>query len=176
VGYNSDDLPLASDFQPLDGEANFGPPLTREVVGGVHIAPHCITIHKDQYVLVDWSQGLPRHDPPGRRAVRFPHGLIRYGETFEQCASRLVRDQEGLEVVSSRVVHVYSYLDDTPHWHMEPLFLTFVTGDGAPPGGATLVRHPVGPTLPEGGRWAGKPPFEETYSKFIADQIGIPGR
>ena len=33
TGYHTDDLELASEFQPLESEANFGPPLTREVVG-----------------------------------------------------------------------------------------------------------------------------------------------
>lgn len=38
MGFNTDDLELSSDFQPVEGEANFAPTITREVVGGAHIA------------------------------------------------------------------------------------------------------------------------------------------
>src|ERR1039458_5567290 len=105
MGFNTDELKLASDFQPLEREANFPPTITREVVGGAHIAPHAITVEGDEYVMVDWHEGLPRHDKPGTHAVRFPHGLIHYGETFEQCAERLVRDQLGMQTDSVEVVH-----------------------------------------------------------------------
>jgi ADP-ribose pyrophosphatase YjhB (NUDIX family) len=173
MGYNSDELPLASDFQPLEGEANFGPPLTREVVGGAHIAPHCISVEDGQFILVDWAEGLPRHDAPGTRAIRFPHGLIIFGESFEECASRLVADQLGMETARARVIHVYSYVDEANHWHMEPLILTYVTGQPAPPQGASVVRSEIGPELPEGAGWRGKPPFEEAFEQFIGPQLSI---
>lgn len=172
MSYHTDDLELASDFQPLEGEANFGPTLTREVVGGAHIAPHCIVILGDEFVLVDWSKGLPRHGQPGKRAVRFPHGLMQYGESYEETAARLVSAQMGLTVTKTRVIHVYSYLDETPHWHQEPILLTRVTGSAAPPVGATLLRCPIGPKLPEGSVWAGKPPFAKTYEEFIEPLLG----
>jgi hypothetical protein len=168
MSYHTDDLPLASDFQPLEGEANFGPPILREVVGGAHIAPHCITIQREEFVLIDWIEGLPRHDRPGARAIRFPHGLIKFGESFEACARRLVANQMGMEVVKTRVVHVYSYLDETNHWHMEPIVITRVDGEPIPPDKAHIVRCPVGPSLPTGSAWRGKPPFEETFTQYIA--------
>lgn len=171
MGFNTDDLHLSSNFQPLAGEANFPPTITREVVGGVHIAPHCITIENGEYVLADWRNGLPRHDQPGTRAVRFPHGLMLYGETFEESTRRLVVAQLGLTVSSSQIVHMYSYVDETPHWHLEPLLLTYVSGEASPPDGVKIVRHPVGPLLPEHGVWRGKPPFEDTFQQFIKDRL-----
>jgi ADP-ribose pyrophosphatase YjhB (NUDIX family) len=167
AGYNTDELELASNFQPLESEANFGPPLTREVVGGAHIAPHCICVEEDQFVLADWAEGLPRHDKPGTRAIRFPHGLMIFGESFEQCASRLVKDQLGMHVRKTRVVHVYSYVDDVNHWHMEPIMVTTVDGEPRPPAGATAVQSPVGAALPSGSAWRGKPPFEDTFENYI---------
>ncbi len=92
---HTNNLALASDFQPHEGESNFGPTITREVVGGTHISPHCITVKGDEFVLVDWAEGFPRHDKPGTRAVRFPHGLMLFGESFEYRAVRLIRDQLG---------------------------------------------------------------------------------
>lgn len=169
AGYHTDELELASDFQPFEGEANFGPPITREVVGGAHIAPHAITIDTEgRFVLVDWYEGLPRHGKPGKRSIRFPHGLIRHGEKYEDCAARLVEAQMGLSASRCRVVHVYSYLDEANHWHMEPIILTYVTGAEEHWSDRELVRCPARPALPEGSAWVGKPPFAETFAEFIA--------
>jgi 8-oxo-dGTP pyrophosphatase MutT (NUDIX family) len=171
VGYNTDDLELASDFQPLEAEANFPPTITREVVGGAHIAPHAITVEGSEYVMVDWQEGLPRHDKPGTRAVRFPHGLIRYGETFEKCAERLVSEQLGMRTESVQVVHIYSYLDEAPHWHIEPILLVRVSGTPRTPEKASVIRAPIGPQLPEYGKWWGKPPFDTTYQNYLRPHI-----
>ncbi len=173
MGYNTEDLELASDFQPMEGEANFGPILTREVVGGAHIAPHAICFDKKrrEFVLVDWSEGLPRHDKPGTRAVRFPHGLLHFGEDFLDCSIRLVRDQLGMAVVEAQVLHVYSYVDDAKHWHMEPIILTQVEGEPETQEGAMPIYHSIGPKLPTDGKWWGKPPFEETYALHLAHAL-----
>jgi 8-oxo-dGTP pyrophosphatase MutT (NUDIX family) len=167
MSYHVDELEKASDFQPLEGEANFAPPITTEVVGGAHIAPHCITVSDSQYVLIDWKNGLPRHDDPGDRSIRFPHGLIRFGESFKECAVRLVSEQLGMSIDTTRVVHVYSYVDDMDHWHMEPLILTWVTGEPEPPEDASAIYKSIGPSLPEKAVWWGKPPFEEAYNKYL---------
>lgn len=171
MGFHTDDLPLSSDFRPEEGEANFPPTITREVAGGAHIAPHCITVQDTDYILVDWADGLPRHDPPGTRAVRFPHGLIMFGESFEECARRLVDDQLGMTVSTMEVIHIYSSVDEASQWHIEPLLLVNVTGSPHPPVGASAIRHPVGPTLPAGGVWRGKPSFDSTYHKYIHNRL-----
>jgi len=155
---------LSSDFQPLDGEANFGPPILREVVGGVHIAPECITVEDGDFVMAEWPDGLPRHD--AGRVVRFPHGLILYGETVEDCAARLIRDQLGMAVTKVEVLKIYSYMDDSPHWHIEPLLRVAVTGTPAPPAGVSrIIRHRER-TLPEGGVWS-PGEFEKVYDEFF---------
>jgi 8-oxo-dGTP pyrophosphatase MutT (NUDIX family) len=171
MGFNTDDLEVASTFELFEGEANFPPTITREVVGGAHIAPHCITVNEREYILIDWVEGLPRHDSPGARAIRFPHGLMKFGESFEDCAQRLVSDQLGMKVVQMDVIYVYSYVDDASHWHLEPLMLTYVDGVSRLPANAKEVRHPVGPSLPAGAAWRGKPPFEDAYRKYIEKYI-----
>ncbi len=172
-GYHTENLDLASDFELLEGEANFGPTITREVVGGSHIAPHCIAVKGNDYVLIDWSQGLPRHDKPGTRAIRFPHGLMRFGESFEECATRLINDQMGMVMESMNVVHVYSTVDDANHWHMEPILITRVSGEPTAPDSARILTHPIGSSMPEGWRWIGKPRFEEVVKKFIGPFLGL---
>jgi 8-oxo-dGTP pyrophosphatase MutT (NUDIX family) len=171
MAYNTDDLELSSDFQPLPSEANFPPPITREVKGGAHIAPHCITIEDGYFVLVDWLLGLPRHDRPGARSVRFPHGLIHFGESFERCAERLVAEQLGMRVSSFEIIHIYTLLDDANQWHIEPVLLTKVSGSPSPPAHTEVVRHPIGPDLPEGGAWRDKPPFDTTYETYIKPRL-----
>ena len=168
MGYNGEDLELASDFEPMEGEANFGSTITREVVGGSHIAPHCITLVGDRFVMVEFEEGLPRHDSSGP-TIRFPHGLMLFGETFEACAERLVLLQMGGVVESVRVAHIYSQLDEANHWHLEPILLVRIGGDLKLPNGVTRAVYFEGGDLPDGGVWRGKPPFTETYSNYLKD-------
>ena len=171
AGFHTDELELSSGFQPLPGEANFPPPITREVKGGTHIAPQCITVEGGDYVMVDWTTGLPRHDASGTRSVRFPHGLIHFGETFEDCARRLVSEQLGMHVENVDIIHIYSHVDETRHWHIEPLLLVAVSGTPAPPPGAAVIRNPVGPNLPSGGKWVDKAPFDFAFVNYIEKRL-----
>ena len=107
---------ISSDFRPLPGEANFGPPLPFiEVTGGAHIAPEVIAREGEHFLMTVWPQGLDRHD--AHRTVRFPHGLMMFGETLEETARRLIVAQLCAELVRCRVVHVDSYVDESGHWH-----------------------------------------------------------
>jgi NUDIX domain len=155
---------LASDFTPLQGEANFPPPIQQEVVGGCHIAPECITVSGGQFVMIEWPKGLPRHD--SNRTVRFPHGLIKFGETIEQCAARLVSEQLGMAVDSTKALYIYSYVDEAQHWHIEPLLLVRVSGNPRLPPEASRTILVSGDTLPTGAVW-GADTFKEAYHLYI---------
>jgi 8-oxo-dGTP pyrophosphatase MutT (NUDIX family) len=155
----------ASDFQPLEGEANFPPTITKEVVGGAHIAPECITRQGNEFVMVVWPNGLPRHET--ERTVRFPHGLMRFGETMDQCAERLVAAQLGIRVSSVRVLEIDSYVDDANHWHIEPLLLLEVTGEPHTPPEASHVVRFQGSELPDGAVWSEKS-FKRVYAQYLA--------
>lgn len=117
----------ASNFQAQDNEANFGPPIRDELVGGAHITFECLTRQGEQFFMTRWPNGLPRHDDRSN-VLRFPHGLIKFGETLEQCATRLVKQQLGMKATAVRVVDIDSYVDDADHWHIEPLCIVDVTG------------------------------------------------
>ena len=155
---------LASDFKPLPGEANFPPPIQEEVVGGVHIAPECITRAGDRFIMIEWPNGLPRHET--NRTVRFPHGLMRFGEAMEQCAQRLVKEQLGMKVKSVRVLYIDSYLDKMNHWHIEPGLLVEVGGDPKLPKEAGGVIYFRGYKLPKGSVWTIKE-FKEVVDNLI---------
>lgn len=156
---------LASSFAPLPGEANFPPPIDREVVGGLHIAPECITQEDGSFVMVDWPRGLPRHD--SGHTVRFPHGLMMFGETIEQCAQRLIKDQLGMAVDDVRVLEIDSYLDDQNHWHIEPLLLAQVSGNAVLPSEANGVVRFQGDGVPEEAVW-GAASFRRVYETYLA--------
>jgi hypothetical protein len=161
------DYQAASDFQPLPGEANFPPPILKEVVGGMHIAPECITLHKGQFIMAIWPNGLPRHEVT--RTVRFPHGLMRFGETILEAATRLVGDQLGLNVEGVRALEIDSYVDEMKHWHIEPLLLVTTSGEPKVAAEASGVVTFQGTDLPEGSVW-GRDSFQRVYSQYLSDE------
>ncbi|MEX0690038.1 MAG: NUDIX domain-containing protein [Candidatus Paceibacterota bacterium] len=153
----------SSDFQPLENEANFPPSVDKEVVGGMHIAPECITRKNNQFVMVEWPNGLPRHD--SERTVRFPHGLMKFGETIEACAKRLVKKQIGAKLKSSRILYLDSYVDDNNHWHLEPWVLVELSGDFNLPKEAEKVHYFKNEKdLPEDSLWS-----REEFKSLIID-------
>ena len=135
-----------------------------EVVGGSHIAPECITIQGSEFVMIEWPNGLPRHED--KRTVRFPHGMMRFGETIETCAERLIHDQLGMRIEMLRVAHLYSYVDDSQHWHIEPLVVIKVSGDPHIHPAASQVIRFKGKTLPEGAVW-GQKTFNEAVELYL---------
>lgn len=127
-----------SNYRASHGEANFGKPIRTQVQKGAHITFECVTRTGGRYYMARWPRGLPGHeDPPN--TLRFPHGLIRFGETLEQCVRRLVRAQLGMGVRSVRIVEFDSYVDSTKHWHIEPCCLVEVTGRPNLPQGASDI-------------------------------------
>lgn len=168
MDYSTKDLELASDFQPFEGEANFPPTITKEVKGGAHIAPHCITVQDGKYILIDWREGLPRHGKAGNRTIRFPHGLMKFGESFENCAKRLISDQLGMNTKHASVAYIYSYLDEENHWHIEPIMVVEVSGEPKTQDNVEVITHEIGNTMPEYFAWHGKDPFKDLYDQYLA--------
>ena len=117
----------ASKYRAKNGEANFGKPITAQVVGGTHITFELITKIGDTFYMTRWPDGLPGHDDPPN-ALRFPHGLIQFGETMNECVSRLVTEQLGMAIKHARIVYWDSYVDDLNHWHIEPGCIVEVSG------------------------------------------------
>jgi len=109
-------------------EANFGPPLEEQVPSGTHITFEIILKKDGKYIALRRPQGIPEHELPAQTKDRpegllyFCHNLIRYGESVEDCVQRIVRDQAGVGVISSRVVYIDSQVQEkddswafTPH-------------------------------------------------------------
>ena len=128
-----------SSYRASGGEANFGKPISTQVSGGTHITFELITKRDQTFFMTRWPSGLPGHDDPPN-TLRFPHGLIRFGESLEECASRLVRDQLGMRVTDTRILYWDSYLDDQNHWHVEPGALVEVAGKPKVPRRASKIE------------------------------------
>ena len=88
--------------------------------------------------MTRWPDGLPGHDDPPN-ALRFPHGLIRFGEALDECATRLVGEQLGMKVKDVEILYWDSYVDDHNHWHIEPGCLVEVEGTPKLPENASEV-------------------------------------
>lgn len=128
----------ASNYKALHNEANFGKPIVTQVSGGSHLTFEMITVSKGKFYMTRWPKGLPRHDDP-LNTLRFPHGLIRFGESLEQCARRLVKDQLGMKVKSADIAYWDAHVDDKNHWHIEPGCIVHVTGKPVLPKGASEI-------------------------------------
>lgn len=97
------------------GEANFGAPISEEVSGGAHLTFDVI-LHTGRTIhALRRPRGL--HDGP-KDALYFPHGLIRFGESVDDCAKRLAEQQAGVGVLSTRLYTMPSWVDEDQHWHI----------------------------------------------------------
>lgn len=147
------DVERTSNFKPGEKEANFWPVAPVEVRGGSHIAVEVVSITTDgEFIMTVWPNGLPGHETD--RTVRFPHGLMRFGESIRETCERLVSEQLGMSVDEVRVVDLDSYVDDDEHWHLEPHVVAFVTGDPSPPGAAEGTMRFRGLAKPEESVWS----------------------
>lgn len=95
-------------------EANFGRPLRRQVRGGTHITFELILKWRGKYIALRRPKAIPEHELPPeaykyrRGLLYFCHGLIRYGETVEECIKRIIRSQAGVGVDTFQIVSIDS--------------------------------------------------------------------
>lgn len=143
---------MAFEYHYEHGEANFGPPLASEVEGGAHLTFDVITRLGSELVAYRRPDGL--HDGP-KNALYFPHGLIRFGETVDQCVQRLVNEQGGgVQVTSTNIYTMPSWVENN-HWHMCLNVVTTVATmpDELPSGVSEAVLVQSGDVGSEFGWW-----------------------
>jgi len=69
-----------------------------------------VIVEKDDKVLM----GLRKSKSHGNNTWQFPGGHLEYGESFEECAKREVKEETGLDVDDLEVVGVTNdYFEDT---------------------------------------------------------------
>jgi hypothetical protein len=145
-------------------EANFGAPIVDEVHGGAHVSVEILPSFQGKYLLCRRPNGVPGHVLPPN-ADRFPRGLlyfcydlIRWGESTEQCISRIVKEQIEAAVVSYRVVDFYSYVHaDSNNWAMVPCFIAELAALPKISATVTEVVQCDTSSLPDDIAWWGKP-------------------
>ncbi len=159
-----------SKYKARHGEANFGKPIVSQVVGGSHITFELITKKGKKFYMTRWPKGLPGHeDPPN--TLRFPHGLIRFGETLEECAERLVKEQLGSSVKNVKIAYWDSYVDDFNHWHIEPGAIVELKGTLKVPKQASEIVSFDLAHVPEMTFWP-KSDFLELAKEHMPELIG----
>lgn len=121
---------VISNFKILKGEANFAPPISREVRGGTHISAEVIPFDGQFLYAKYWPNGLARHDDGP--TMRFVHGHVIFGETMLDCAKRLLSEQFNLTANNCKVIDIESYVDESDHWHIEPIILASINEPNAP--------------------------------------------
>lgn len=103
------------EYQYRDGEANFGPPLEKEVSGGAHIVFDIVPVYNGEITALRLPDGL---HGDRKNALYFPHGLIRFGEETLECVSRVCQEFVGVRAVSYTPISLSSWVDENNHWHL----------------------------------------------------------
>jgi len=156
-----------SHYRTHHNEANFGKPIAYQWPGGTHITFEMITVSQGKFFMTRWPKGLPGHDDP-RDTLRFPHGLIRLGESLDQCARRLIKSQLGMKAVSVKIAYWDSYLDNHRHWHIEPGCIVHVAGRPKCPAAASEIVVFTLDTLPAMTYWPHRD-FLEVVREHLPD-------
>lgn len=108
-------------------EANFGPPAERQAEGGTHITCEIILKKGNKYIALRRPEAIPGHEAPPhaknnpKGLLYFCHNLMRYGESMEECAKRIVKEQTGVSVKRVKTVYIDSAVQDKDNqWAFTP--------------------------------------------------------
>ena len=114
-------------------EANFGPPIQKQVRGGTHITFEIILKKNNKYIALRRPKGIPQHELPTqakdypRGLLYFCHNLIRYGESVEDCVKGVVKSQAGVSVESFKIVSIDSLIQEKDNqWTFNPTVIAEV--------------------------------------------------
>lgn len=105
---------MSFEYNWKNKEANFGPPIPKEVVGGTHITFEIILKKDKKFVALRRPNAIPEHELPPKAKdypnglLYFCHNLIRYGESVEECVKRIVKAQAGVGIKSYDIVDIES--------------------------------------------------------------------
>ncbi len=113
-----------------NNEANFGPPIARQVDGGAHINFEIILRYNNKFVALRRPKAIPGHEVPHgaekhpKGLLYFCHNLIGYGESVQDCVKRIVKSQAGVNISSYRILDISSdYQGKDKQWAFMPYVL-----------------------------------------------------
>ena len=119
---------MSFEYNWKNKEANFGPPLEKEVAGGTHITFEILLKKDDKYIALRRPDAIPDHEHPAKPKnaglLYFCHNLIRYGESVEACVKRIVKKQTGVGVINFKILDLDSELQKKDgQWAFTPYIL-----------------------------------------------------
>ena len=154
-------------------EANFGPPLGKQVSGGTHITFEIILKKEDKYIALRRPNGILEHELPPQAKdypqglLYFCHNLIRYGESMANCVKRIVKEQAGVEIIKLQVVYIYSEVQAKDNqWAINPCVIAEIVK--IPPVNSDVTEVVLFNTnnIPEDFAWWTKEELREFLEKF----------
>lgn len=156
-----------------NNEANFGPPIEKQVSGGTHITFEIILKKEDKYIALRRPKGIPEHElPPHAKdypkgLLYFCHNLIRYGESVEDCIKRIVKDQAKVSIKNIRVLYIFSEVQEKDNqWAFNPTVIAEINEN---PRTNKLVAEVVEfdkNNIPNDFAWWKKEELEEFLEKY----------
>ena len=118
---------MSFDYTWSKNEANFGSPIPKQVSGGMHITFEIILEYEKSFVALRRPSAIPEHEIPQKAAyypnglLYFCHGLIRYGESTEECVKRIVKEQANVEIINYKIIDIWSEIQDKDdQWSFTP--------------------------------------------------------
>jgi len=130
-------MSMAFEYHWERKEANFGPPVEGEVLGGTHISIENFLMFEGKFVALRRPEANPQHEIPekARRANKallyFVHNLPIWGETMDEYVERVIGEYAGVKPESYTVVDMtMDVYEDTKQWAWTPY--TVVNLDSLP--------------------------------------------
>ena len=118
---------MSFEYNWKNKEANFGPPVPKQMDGGTHITFEIILKKDNQFVALRRPNAIPEHELPAQAKnypnglLYFCHNLIRYGEPIETFIKRTVKEQTGVGVKNYKILDISSEVQDKDdQWSFMP--------------------------------------------------------
>lgn len=159
---------MTFEYKWKSNEANFGPPIPKQVPGGCHITCEIIPQYKDKIIALRRPQAIPGHElPPDAEnhqngLLYFCHNLIRYGESIEDFVQRTVQQQTGVSVKNYKILDIESQVQDKDkQWAFTPYILATLDTLPSPSQDVTEVIQFTRDNIPDDFGWWTKSEVQE---------------
>lgn len=154
-------------------EANFSPPIPKQVKGGTHITFEIILKKGNKYIALRRPKGIPEHELPShiknypQGLLYFCHNLIRYGESVEECIKRIVKDQAVVSVEKIKLLYIFSEVQEKDNqWTLNPTVIAEVEEIPKPTSKITEVVLFDKRNVPQDFAWWKKKELKEFLEKY----------
>ena len=166
-------IKMAFEYNWKNKEANFGPPISKQVNGGTHITIEIILKKGKKYITLRRPKGIPEHELPpelkthSKGLLYFCHDLMIYGESIEDCVKRIVKDQAGISVKNIKVLYIDSTIQKKDNqWAFIPHIIAEIDNIPKTNSEITEVITFTKNSIPEEFAWWSKKELKEFLDEF----------